>query len=249
MNSYFERRNSRIIAERELTSRERRIADHRHLSLMTNLGLSNALIVGFIVLFCHGGMKTPAIAAYGAALGLGGVLGFLFGVPSASKGEVTNVRADTAAISTGDGSKSVSGDVSVSKSPPEQDAAKKMDGAPHAAPETTAASERREDPVTVTKHEAPPTEHTTSNLEQVADWVTKLLLGGGLTQMAHIPPKIWQWSHAVAMGILRWTSPVTQDVIVGEQSYAAGVMVYGFIVGFFSGFLLTRLQLGKAVRG
>ncbi|HVG27774.1 MAG TPA: hypothetical protein VM865_09225 [Acidobacteriaceae bacterium] len=84
-----------------------------------------------------------------------------------------------------------------------------------------------------------------SNLEQVADWVTKLLLGGGLTQMGRIPPKIWQWSHAVAMGTLG--AAADERRIVAEQAFACGLMVYGFILGFFAGFLITKLQLGRAI--
>jgi hypothetical protein len=86
-----------------------------------------------------------------------------------------------------------------------------------------------------------------SNLEQVADWVTKLLLGGGLTQMQHIPPLVWQWSRVVAIGIIG-PAGANEQTIQSHQSFAAGMLVYGFIVGFFSGFLITKLQLGKAIQ-
>lgn len=85
---------------------------------------------------------------------------------------------------------------------------------------------------------------TISNLEQVADWVTKLLLGGGLTQIQHIPPKVWQWSRNVAIGI----DGGSAQLVAADQAFAAGLLVYGFVLGFFGGFLITKLQLGKAIQ-
>ncbi len=64
--------------------------------------------------------------------------------------------------------------------------------------------------------------------------------------MQRIPPKIWQWSHAVAMGVLGNT-PATPPQIVAEQAFACGLMVYAFVLGFFGGFLITKLQLGRAI--
>jgi hypothetical protein len=73
--------------------------------------------------------------------------------------------------------------------------------------------------------------------------------------MQHIPPKIWQWARVVALGILGndpqvlggSNAAVSERLILGQQSYAAALLVYGFALGFFSGFLITKLQLGKAI--
>jgi hypothetical protein len=90
----------------------------------------------------------------------------------------------------------------------------------------------------------PAAETRSSNLEQVADWVTKLLLGGGLTQMQRIPPKIWKWAGLVAIGIVGKSAAPDLEA---NQAFAAGLLVYGFVLGFFGGFLTTKLQLGQAV--
>jgi hypothetical protein len=72
--------------------------------------------------------------------------------------------------------------------------------------------------------------------------------------MQHIPPKIWQWSRVVAIGILgkQWDPSGKpcggcEQLILAEQAFACGLMVYGFVLGFFAGFLITKLQLGKAI--
>lgn len=40
-----------------------------------------------------------------------------------------------------------------------------------------------------------------SNLEQISDWVTKLLVGGSLTQLHNIPDQFRSWGSWVALGI------------------------------------------------
>ncbi|WP_441250876.1 hypothetical protein [Kitasatospora sp. McL0602] len=87
--------------------------------------------------------------------------------------------------------------------------------------------------------------HTTStanyapntNLEQVSDWLTKILLGAGLTQLVTLPHRLRQLGDAVAP-------------LVGGGSGAAGfgaaLAVYFAVVGFLSGWLLTRLRMARA---
>lgn len=253
------------------------LTDQRRLQINTNIALAIAVLIGLIVCWVHGGVETTSVAAFGAALGLGGVLGFLFGVPSSARAPVNIGRIGTVAVDTAPGSSAHGGNVIMPPAHPaaggpgtpppaaaplspnplaEQTAVtdsgaavasvaaplQVLSGSPttSAAPATADPKPATADTPEVTSGPAP------SNLEQVADWVTKLLLGGGLTQMQRIPPKIWQWSHAVAMGVLGGqTAPEPQ--IVAEQAFACGLLVYGFVLGFFGGFLITKLQLGRAI--
>lgn len=205
----------------------------------TMFGLSFAVVLGLLVSAIHGGTVTVSVAAFGAALGLGGVLGFLFGIPSpgGTKPSVKINQVNAAGVvegGQGGGAGAAAANLpSTSLTLPAQSpgsgaGAGKTPGSPGGAT-------------------APAATGQVSNLEQVADWVTKLLLGGGLTQMQRIPPKIWQWSHAVAVGILGRPTGIVEQVIVAEQAFACGLMVYGFILGFFAGFLITKLQLGNAI--
>jgi hypothetical protein len=245
-----------------LTLMERKVLGRKLRRLRTAVALAIAVLIGVLIAAFHGGNVSTSIAALGAALGLGGVIGFLFGVPSSGRAPI-NIKADTATVSTGDQSPTQGGDAKVGSAGPAattdptgptvdsgsavfsgpavqaiNDSPLETDQAP-AAKAVAASTPNPDDPGNVTP------DHP-SNLEQVADWVTKLLLGGGLTQMQRIPPKIWQWAHNVAIGILKERNPDPM-LVAAAQAFAAGLMVYGFILGFFAGFLITKLQLGKEV--
>ncbi len=255
----FPLRESTLKARRSMSPRERLVDHQSRLYFWTNLGLGIALGIGFIVIIIHGGNWTTSIAAFGASLGAGGVLGFLFGVPSTSKTPVNITSSGNVAVGTGNNSPTVSADVvdqtGTPIEPPDRPPAEAsgasssltVSPAPSVAPSTASASapppppdQDPQPPVTLSRP-------SVSNLEQVADWVTKLLLGGGLTQMQRIPPKVWQWARVVALGIIGDDPKINDRLILAQQSFAAGLLVYAFILGFFSGYLITKLQLGKAI--
>jgi len=74
-----------------------------------------------------------------------------------------------------------------------------------------------------------------TNLEQVSDWLTKILIGVGLTQLTVIPDKLQATSAYVAMAI--------DGGSAGASAVVAAVLVYFSIAGFLWGFLVTRLIL------
>ncbi len=264
--------------ERKTLSRaQRHFIDERDLKFKTNAAIFIAVLAGAAVAAFHGGNITVSLAAFGAALGLGGVLGFLFGVPVPGSSH-PNETIDHPTVNMGQGSV-VNVQAGAVNAPDLNGAAPPVNVPTNAAdpvataqglnpPGDTANLDNRDGGSQVPPqppnlqatpgptppaHFSPPSTNA-SNLEQVADWVTKLLLGGGLTQMSKIPPKVWQWSHAVAVGILgdaaicgKDTGCAQETVITATQAFAAGLLVYGFILGFFAGFLITKIQLGKAI--
>jgi hypothetical protein len=172
------------------------------LRFWTNLGLANAIVIGMAVIWFHGGTLTTGIAWGGASLAMGGMLGFLFGIP----GHVQNTGM---------------------VQPPKAPEAPLAAGTPPADPGKT-----------------PIPSDPPSNLEQVSDWVTKLLLGGGLTQLQQIPTMVWNLAHSVAIGI---DSTAKDANLQAQQAFAAGLLIYFFITGFFSGYLITKLQFGRKI--
>lgn len=76
-----------------------------------------------------------------------------------------------------------------------------------------------------------------TNLEQVSDWLTKIIVGVGLTQLNTLPS--WMWGVAGDLSGSA-TGHDTQVVIVTA-------MVYFGVVGFLGGYLLTRLFLANAL--
>lgn len=78
-----------------------------------------------------------------------------------------------------------------------------------------------------------------TNLEQISDWLTKILVGVGLTQIQSIP-----------VGVKNLAAAVTPAFGVGAQAGVIGiaVIIYFLITGFLFGYLWTRLYLPGAFR-
>src|SRR5687768_7771174 len=75
-----------------------------------------------------------------------------------------------------------------------------------------------------------------TNLEQISDWLTKILVGVGLTQISSLPLKL----DALA--------GYTAGCFAGSKATALAVLVYFSLAGFLIGFLWTRLYLPRALR-
>ncbi len=78
-----------------------------------------------------------------------------------------------------------------------------------------------------------------TNLEQISDWLTKILVGVGLTQINAIPGKLQEVIRYVAKGMRSSAS---------DEIFALSVLMYFIVVGFLFGYLWTRLFLGAALR-
>lgn len=78
-----------------------------------------------------------------------------------------------------------------------------------------------------------------TNLEQISDWLTKILVGVGLTQLESLPTRLW----AIA-GKLADALPQSD----GRQAIVLALLSYGAAAGFLTGYLLTRLFLAPALR-
>ena len=72
-----------------------------------------------------------------------------------------------------------------------------------------------------------------TNLEQISDWLCKIIVGLGLYELRNIPA----WVGEVGLNL----STDLGDTAL--RSFAIGIMIYFVALGFFSGYLLTRLVL------
>jgi len=77
-----------------------------------------------------------------------------------------------------------------------------------------------------------------TNLEQISDWLTKILVGAGLTQITVIPGSIQNVAEYASKGMGNSTSSI----------YAGSILIFFFVTGFLYGFLWTRLILPKAMK-
>ncbi|GHF31480.1 hypothetical protein GCM10018790_06620 [Kitasatospora xanthocidica] len=77
-----------------------------------------------------------------------------------------------------------------------------------------------------------------TNLEQVSDWLTKVLLGVGLTQLGSLGTRLHDLGAALA------------PVLGGGDAavpFAAALVLYFLVLGFLAGWLVTRLALPRAL--
>lgn len=84
-----------------------------------------------------------------------------------------------------------------------------------------------------------------TNLEQISDWLTKILVGAGLTQIGGIIRAIDQFANRLAPG---FGNPVSEASSVSGKSFTIVVLIYYTVCGFFLGFLWARLYLPSKFR-
>lgn len=76
-----------------------------------------------------------------------------------------------------------------------------------------------------------------TNLEQISDWLTKILVGVGLTQVGALPDELRSLAEYLAPAM---------TVHSGAVAVIVSVLVYFSVAGFLTGYLLTRLVLAPA---
>ena len=77
-----------------------------------------------------------------------------------------------------------------------------------------------------------------TNLEQISDWLTKILVGVGLTQLTSIPAALQQYANFTASGLGNFAS---------SKVFAIALLLYFLICGFLITYLWTRLYLAGAL--
>ncbi|UCD65053.1 MAG: hypothetical protein JSW34_06380 [Candidatus Zixiibacteriota bacterium] len=82
--------------------------------------------------------------------------------------------------------------------------------------------------------------HVNSNLEKVSDWLTSIIIGLSLVELRDIPGGVDQLSRHIASGFGNGTG--------GPVSFATSLIIYFLVLGFCSGYLLTRVYLSIAFK-
>jgi len=72
-----------------------------------------------------------------------------------------------------------------------------------------------------------------SNLEQISDWLTKLLVGAGLVELTNVPGGLRSLGDYLGEGM----------GVPNSSAFAVSAVVYGTGLGFAAGYLWTRLRL------
>lgn len=84
-----------------------------------------------------------------------------------------------------------------------------------------------------------------TNLAEISDWLTKLLLGAGLVSLARLGHSLGELIDTVARGLGGATvsGGVTESAIV----IAGAILVTYVILGFLGGYLTTAFWYGKVL--
>jgi hypothetical protein len=77
-----------------------------------------------------------------------------------------------------------------------------------------------------------------TNLEEIADWLTKLILGAGLVELTRLQGPIGQFAAFMARGV----SPPTTQEDPGSPAIALAIMSFFSASGLLYGYLWTRYQ-------
>ncbi len=77
-----------------------------------------------------------------------------------------------------------------------------------------------------------------SPIEQIADWLTKIIVGLGLTNLSNIPGLLSRWANYVAVGVGKEHA---------SDSAALSMILYFVLLGFLGGYLLTNLFLENLI--
>jgi len=79
-----------------------------------------------------------------------------------------------------------------------------------------------------------------TNLEQISDWLTKIIIGVGLVELGSIGTWLMKFSEDMGKGF-QGDSPL-------GTAYVLGILLYFSIGGFLYGYLWTRLRFGLAIK-
>ncbi|MES2107973.1 MAG: hypothetical protein V4577_04465 [Bacteroidota bacterium] len=78
-----------------------------------------------------------------------------------------------------------------------------------------------------------------TNLSEISDWLTKIIVGLGLVKLTKIPPYLAGMAGTLAAGL----DGAAKTGAGSSLAFAYGLIISFFVVGFLFGYLVTRLYL------
>lgn len=93
---------------------------------------------------------------------------------------------------------------------------------------------------------------TNSNLVEISDWLTKILVGVGLVELNKIPGELWSLAQHLEPGLrpaFCGAQKSCADLIAGAQAAALAILLFYFALGFLLGYVWTRLYFQKDLSG
>ena len=91
-----------------------------------------------------------------------------------------------------------------------------------------------------------------SNLVEISDWLTKIMVGVGLVELNSIPGKLWKLSNYLGPGLRPAhcdTSGSCADYVNSGQVAGLAIIIFYFTLGFLLGYVWTRLYFQRDLGG
>jgi hypothetical protein len=85
-----------------------------------------------------------------------------------------------------------------------------------------------------------------SPIEQISDWLTKIIVGLGLANLKELPGQLDAWARYVSMSIGSSATP-SGGTDGSAASLALGVILYFLILGFMACYILTQIFLRNLI--
>lgn len=104
------------------------------------------------------------------------------------------------------------------------------------APAEQSGSEKGE---TSLSQQAAYRQQVNTNLEQISDWLTKIIVGIGLVELRRLPELLSRSSAFIANGL---------GAVPSSQVLAAAIIIYFGLIGFLSSYMITRIYLAGAFK-
>lgn len=76
-----------------------------------------------------------------------------------------------------------------------------------------------------------------TNIEQISDWLTKIIVGLGLVNLGKLPDYLHSAASSLSKAIGSYGN--------GPHAFASALIIYFLLVGFIAGYLLTRLYISR----
>jgi len=80
-----------------------------------------------------------------------------------------------------------------------------------------------------------------TNLSEISDWLTKLLLGAGLVQLGDLGGPV----RALVLAVARGITPAGTALSSNAAAMAGAIMVTYLVLGFLDGYVVTTLWYGR----
>jgi tetratricopeptide (TPR) repeat protein len=91
---------------------------------------------------------------------------------------------------------------------------------------------------------------TNSNLIEISDWLTKILVGVSLVELNKIPGRLKELTEYLGRGLRDCndsTGGCPASYVQSSEAFAFGIIIFFFAAGFLIGYLWTRLYLQPAL--